>query len=172
MAISPAGQRQLLLHDALRKAALLLKRPIDHVEVNTDRILFRADVKALLWRWTKTVTITYQYVANPSPNPGASPHLLLDGKESPHFAGLHEAADTALAPWRERERLLRASVAKATAKLQAPIDRVDVTPDLVRLRAGRDELAIAYRFVKNPNGRPTPRKLLLDGEDYWEGFAA
>jgi len=101
---------------------------------------------------------------------GASPSLLLDGKEPAEFDTNLRASHTTLPPWREREELLYASISKAAMKLQASIDRIEVTPDQVRLGAGPKEVAINYQLVANPNGSLKPRGFLLDGQDYWECF--
>ena len=170
MAIAPWYEQAKLLHTVTRKAALFLKRPIDRIDVTAGKVLFRADTKFVFWTRTKKLTISYQYVASQSPNPGASPQLLLDGEEPAHFDAAPRAGHAALPPWREREELLHASISKATTVLQAPIDRIEVTPDKVLLRAGSKELAISYQFVKNPKERLKPRGFLLDGEDYWECF--
>ena len=118
---------------------------------------------------TKKLAISLQYVANPSPMPGASPSLLLDGDEPAEFDGLR-AGHAKLPPWREREELIDAAISKATTTLQAPIDRIEVTPDKILLGAGSKKVAIAYQFVANPNGPMKPRGFLLDGDDYWECF--
>jgi len=118
----------------------------------------------------KKLAISFQYVANPSPMPGASPTLLLDGDEPVEFDPGPRAGHTKLPLWREREELIDAAISKATTVLQAPIDRIEVTPDRVLLGAGSKEVAISYQFVANPNGRQKPRGFLLDGDDYWECF--
>lgn len=170
MAMAPWFVQQKLLHDAVRKAALVLKRPIDRIEVTADKILIRADTKAPFWRRTKELTISYQYVADGSQSPGASLKWLLDGEKPARFDDIPRAGHAMLPPWREREELLHASISKGTTGLLAPIDRIAVTPDQILLGAGSAELAIAYRFVKSPGGRQKPRGVLLDGEDYWQCF--
>jgi len=119
---------------------------------------------------TKRLTISYRYVASSSSNPGASPQLLLDGKETCTFTAVPRADRTALQPWDERRELLNATISKATSVLRAPIDRIEVKSDKVLLRAGSEELAISYQYVKNPRGSLKPHGFLLDGKDYWECF--
>ncbi len=64
-----------------------------------------------------------------------------------------------------------AAISKATTALQAPIDRIEVTPDKSStMRRDPEEVAIAYQFVANPTGPMKPRGFLLDGDDYWECF--
>jgi len=162
MAIAPWFRHQRLLSAAIRKAAPVLKAPIDRIEAASDQILIQAG--------TKELTICFQYVANPSPSLGASPQLLLDGEEPSGSDAAPRAGQAALPRWREREELLHAAISKATPLLIASINRIEVTADQVLLRAGSMELAISYRFVKNPNGWLKPRGFLLDGQDYWECF--
>jgi hypothetical protein len=166
MAIAPWYEQAKLLYAATRKAALFLKRPIDRIEVTAGKVLFWADTKVVFWTRTKKLAISYRYVPSQSPYPGASPQLLLDGEEPARFDAAPQAGHAALPPWREREELLYASISKATLVLQASIDRIEVTPDKVLLRAGSKELAISYQFVKNPKGWLKPRGFLLDGEDH------
>jgi hypothetical protein len=168
MAIAPWYEQALLLYATSRKAAFVLKRPIDRIRVTAGKVSFWADTKILFWTRTKKLTISFQYVASQSSNPGASPELLLDGEASDRF----DAAPwphAALPPWRAREELLHASIRKSTRVLQAPIDRIEVTPDRVLLWADSKELAISYEFVRDPKDRLS-QGFLLDGEDYWECF--
>jgi hypothetical protein len=170
MAIAPYYQRARLLNAAIRKAAPVLRAPIDRVEVASGQVLFWARRRVLFWAGTKKLAISFQYVANPSPMLGTSPTLLLDGEKPAEFDTGPRAGHAKLPRWREREELVHAAISKATTVLQAPIDRIEVTPDRVLLGAGSKELAISYQFVANPNGRMKPRGFLLDGGDYWECF--
>lgn len=170
MAIAPYYEQARLLNAAIRKAARILRAPIDRVEVAPGKVLFCASRRVLFWTGTKKLAISFQYVASSSPMPGAFPSLLLDGEKSAEFDTAPRAGHTKLPRWREREELLDAAISKATTVLQAPIDRIEVTPDKVLLRAGSKEVAISYQFVANPNGRLKPRGFLLDGHDYWECF--
>ncbi len=166
MAMAPYYEQAQLLNAAIRKAAPILRAPIDRVEVAPGKVLFWA--RRRFWLGTKKLAISFRYVANPSPMPGSSPTLLLDGDEPAEFDGLR-AGHAKLPPWREREELIDAAISKATTTLQAPIDRIEVTPDSVLLGAGSKEVAISYQFVANPSGLK-PRGFLLDGQDYWECF--
>jgi hypothetical protein len=169
MAMAPWYQHERLLHAAIRKAAAVLRAPIDRIEVTPGKVLFRAQTFPIPGK-TRQLTISYRYIANPSPSLGASAHLLLDGEEPSRSDDAPRAGHARLPHWREREELLQASVSKATAVLNACIDRVEVAPGKVMLFAAASELAISYQYVKNPNGWLKPRGFLLDGEDYWECF--
>jgi hypothetical protein len=70
-----------------------------------------------------------------------------------------------MAPWFERERLLHAALRKATATLQSPIDRMEVTPGKILFWAGAKQLAIAYSYVSDSKTLG-PAHFLLDGEDF------
>jgi hypothetical protein len=168
--IAPWFERAKLLYAALDKAASALRAPIDRIEVTPREILFRAETKVLFWVRTKRLTISYRYVASSSSNPGSSPQLLLNGKETLTFTAVPRTGRTALQPWDERRELLNATISKATYALKASIDRVEVNSDKVQLRAGGEELAISYQYAGNSSGHPASRGFLLDGEDYWECF--
>jgi hypothetical protein len=150
MAMAPWHERTQLLYAVLEKATSVLRAPIDRIEVTPLEVRFRARTKVLFWAMTKRLTISYRYVASSSP--GASPQLLLDGKETCTFTAVPRADRTALQPWDERRELLNATISKATSVLRAPIDRIEVNSDKVLLRAGSEELAISYQYVKNPRG--------------------
>jgi hypothetical protein len=167
MAMAPQYERARLLNYAIGKATRILQAPIDRVEVSSDQILFWARSRILFWARTKKLAIFFQYPPDPSRMPGLPP-LLLDGEAPTHSDDAPHAGPMALPRWAEREELLDACISKAATKLQASIDRIEVTKDKVMLGAGPKEITISYRYVRNPKGSLKPRGFLLDGEDYWD----
>ena len=72
MAMAPWYERENLLHAALRKATLKVQRPIDRIEVTSDKILF--------WAGKVKLAITYTYVQVDS-KIARPEHFLLDGED-------------------------------------------------------------------------------------------
>ena len=152
MAMAPWHERTQLLYAVLEKATSVLRAPIDRIEVTPLEVRFRARTKVLFWAMTRKLTISYRYVASSSSNPGASPQLLLDGKETCTFTAVPRADRTALQPWDERRELLNATISKATSVLRAPIDRIEVNSDKVLLRAGSDGARDLLPVRQKPQG--------------------
>jgi hypothetical protein len=170
MAMAPWYEHAELLYAAVRKAAFVLRAPIDRVEVTSGKVRFWCETKILFWPITKKLTINYRYVDNPRRNPGAAPSLLFDGENTPRFSAQPRTNRAALPSWGEREELLNATISKATLCLRAEIDRIEVTSDQVLFWAGTTELAVAYQYLDKPSERLKCRGFLIDGEDYWECF--
>jgi hypothetical protein len=97
--IAPWFERAQLLYAALDRATSVLGAPIDRIEVTPRKVLFWAETKVLFWARTKRLTISYRYVASAGSNPGSSPQLLLNGKETLTFTAVPRAHRTALQPW-------------------------------------------------------------------------
>jgi hypothetical protein len=149
MALPPWGERERLLHSALRKATSMLRKPIYRMELTPGTITF--------WAGWKKRKIAYTYAQDDSGIPGPA-HFRLDGGNFDNDEGDARKPN-------EHARLLHAALRKATSDLRTPIDRMEWKPGKIAFWADEKKIEITYAYVNDDSTNPGPPHFLLDGED-------